>query len=486
MPSRIQLQAELEPLLVDELPFGVGDPGEPRELAGGDHVAPVGLHRLAPLVCVYPLAIEPRLLADLAHRVPERVVVDRREHDERLGALHAEAADGRQRLLDVAHRVGAERGALADARRDPGMAQPDLARAALDRGQRVAPVLRQRLGQQQLAHDLVEHQVEQVVLGRHVGVERHRPDADAGGDVAHRDGLVARVVGDRERRLDDLLARQRLRGACTPAWLAHGARWTGPDRRPPAIAGSLAASATAATASSPPTATSLVIARLHFVQCTATVRRTMTVHRTNHPAISATGLGKRYGDRWVLRDVDLDVPAGTVLGLLGPNGAGKTTAVRILTTLLRPDAGTARVAGFDVATEDARVRARIGLAGQAATVDELLTGRANLELVGRLYKLGGRAARARADELLERFCSPTPPTGSRARTPAACAAGSTSPRASSPRRRCCSSTSRRPGSTRARATSCGTSCASWSTAARRSCSPPSTWTRPTGWPTASR
>jgi ABC-2 type transport system ATP-binding protein len=129
----------------------------------------------------------------------------------------------------------------------------------------------------------------------------------------------------------------------------------------------------------------------------------MTVHRTNLPAISASGLGKRYGDRWVLRDVDLDVPAGTVLGLLGPNGAGKTTTVRILTTLLRPDEGSARVAGFDVATEAARVRARIGLAGQAATVDELLTGRANLELVGALYKLGQRAARARADELLERF-----------------------------------------------------------------------------------
>ena len=129
----------------------------------------------------------------------------------------------------------------------------------------------------------------------------------------------------------------------------------------------------------------------------------MTVHRTNLPGISAAGLGKRYGDHWVLRDVDLDVPAGTVLGLLGPNGAGKTTTVRILTTLLRPDEGRAWVAGYDVATEDARVRARIALAGQAATVDELLSGRANLELVGALYKLGARAARARADELLERF-----------------------------------------------------------------------------------
>ena len=130
----------------------------------------------------------------------------------------------------------------------------------------------------------------------------------------------------------------------------------------------------------------------------------MTVHRTNtSPAIVAAGIGKRYGERWVLRDVDLDVPAGTVLGLLGPNGAGKTTTVRILTTLLAPDAGSARVAGFDVAGEAPRVRARIGVAGQAATVDGLLTGRGNLELVGRLYKLGARAARERADELLERF-----------------------------------------------------------------------------------
>jgi ABC-2 type transport system ATP-binding protein len=129
----------------------------------------------------------------------------------------------------------------------------------------------------------------------------------------------------------------------------------------------------------------------------------MTVHRTKLPAISTEGLGKRYGDAWVLRDVDLDVAPGTVLGLLGPNGAGKTTTVRILTTLLRPDAGSARVAGYDVATEAPRVRARVGLAGQAATVDGLLTGRANLELVGMLYKLGRRAARARAAELLERF-----------------------------------------------------------------------------------
>ena len=129
----------------------------------------------------------------------------------------------------------------------------------------------------------------------------------------------------------------------------------------------------------------------------------MPVHRTTLPAITARGLGKRYGARWVLRDVDLDVPAGTVLGLLGPNGAGKTTTVKLLTTLLAPDAGYATVAGHDVVRDAPSVRARIGLAGQAATVDELLTGRANLELVARLYKLRPRAARDRAEQLLERF-----------------------------------------------------------------------------------
>ena len=119
--------------------------------------------------------------------------------------------------------------------------------------------------------------------------------------------------------------------------------------------------------------------------------------------IFAEGLGKRYGDLWALRDVDLAVPQGTVLGLLGHNGAGKTTAVRILTTLLQPTEGRARVAGHDVVAEAATVRTRIGLAGQQATVDGLLTGRANLEMVGRLYHLPRAVARARAEELLERL-----------------------------------------------------------------------------------
>jgi ABC-2 type transport system ATP-binding protein len=120
-------------------------------------------------------------------------------------------------------------------------------------------------------------------------------------------------------------------------------------------------------------------------------------------AIEATGLRKRYGSIEALRGVDLAVASGTVFGLLGPNGAGKTTAVRILTTLLKPDEGSARVAGLDVVEDGARLRARIGVAGQYAAVDENLTGFENLEMVGRLYHLGRGASRERASELLDAF-----------------------------------------------------------------------------------
>ncbi|MEU8084315.1 ATP-binding cassette domain-containing protein [Micromonospora sp. NPDC049101] len=119
--------------------------------------------------------------------------------------------------------------------------------------------------------------------------------------------------------------------------------------------------------------------------------------------VVAEGLGKRYGPTRALDAFDLTVPTGTVYGLLGPNGAGKTTAVRILTTLLRFDAGRATVAGFDVRRQPDEVRARIALTGQYAAVDETLSGRQNLELFGRLFRLGRRAARQRADELLQRF-----------------------------------------------------------------------------------
>lgn len=120
-------------------------------------------------------------------------------------------------------------------------------------------------------------------------------------------------------------------------------------------------------------------------------------------AVTAEGIRKRYGAVRALDGFDLTVPEGTVCGLLGPNGAGKTTAVRVLTTLLRFDGGRSRVAGFDISGQADQVRPRIGLAGQYAAVDELLTGRENLVMFGRLYHLKARAARQRADDLLERF-----------------------------------------------------------------------------------
>ncbi|MEV6233790.1 ATP-binding cassette domain-containing protein [Saccharopolyspora shandongensis] len=120
-------------------------------------------------------------------------------------------------------------------------------------------------------------------------------------------------------------------------------------------------------------------------------------------AIQAEGLIKRFGTTTALAGVDLAVPAGTILGVLGPNGAGKTTAVRILATLLRPDAGTATVAGYDVLRQPVAVRSRIGLTGQYASVDEELTGIENLVLIGRLLEMPKRDAKARAAELLERF-----------------------------------------------------------------------------------
>jgi ABC-2 type transport system ATP-binding protein len=120
-------------------------------------------------------------------------------------------------------------------------------------------------------------------------------------------------------------------------------------------------------------------------------------------AIQAAGLRKRYESHEALAGVDLAVPAGTVLGLLGPNGAGKTTTVRVLATLLEPDDGHAEVAGFDVVRQPHEVRRRIGLAGQYAAVDQHLTGRENLVLIGTLLHLGRRAARERAHQLLERF-----------------------------------------------------------------------------------
>jgi ABC-2 type transport system ATP-binding protein len=172
-------------------------------------------------------------------------------------------------------------------------------------------------------------------------------------------------------------------------------------------------------------------------------------------AIVAEGLRKRYGDKAALDGLDLTVARGTVHGVLGPNGAGKTTAVRILTTLLRPDEGRAEVAGHDVVRQAYDVRLRIGLLGQHAALDEELSGRQNLDLFGRLHHLGARHARVRADELLERF----------GLTDAAW----TSRPPSLPNRRSSSWTNPPPASTRAAGPRCGPRSAPSSAAVRRSC-----------------
>src|ERR1700694_3496111 len=124
---------------------------------------------------------------------------------------------------------------------------------------------------------------------------------------------------------------------------------------------------------------------------------------SEHPAVLVEHVKKRFGTVQALDGVSLEVATGTVLGLLGPNGAGKTTMVRILTTLLLPDEGRAEVAGLDVVRQTAEIRKLIGLAGQYAAVDEILTGRENIELVGRLYHLPKDETKRRADELLRRF-----------------------------------------------------------------------------------
>jgi ABC-2 type transport system ATP-binding protein len=124
---------------------------------------------------------------------------------------------------------------------------------------------------------------------------------------------------------------------------------------------------------------------------------------SQEPAIEADGLVKHFGETKALAGLDLTVPPGTVYGLLGPNGAGKTTAVRVLATLLRPDGGHARIFGRDVVAEAPAVRRTIGLTGQYAALDEYLTGRSNLIMIGQLSRLTAKAARRRADELLDRF-----------------------------------------------------------------------------------
>ncbi len=203
-------------------------------------------------------------------------------------------------------------------------------------------------------------------------------------------------------------------------------------------------------------------------------------------AIRAQGLHKRYGATTALNGFDLAVQAGSVCGLLGPNGAGKTTAVRILSTLLQFDSGHAEVAGFDVLRQATQVRYRIGLVGQHAAVDELLSGRQNLVMFGRLYHLGTAAARRRASELLEQFqarrrrrqarpavLGRDAPAARPGRQPDPIAAGAVPRRAD---HRAGPAQPQRGLGRRPRA---------GGRAARRCCSPRSTWRRPTSWPARS-
>ena len=172
-------------------------------------------------------------------------------------------------------------------------------------------------------------------------------------------------------------------------------------------------------------------------------------------AIEAVGLVKRFGKTMAVDGVDLAVRPGMVLGLLGPNGAGKTTVVRMLATLLRPDAGYARVCGADIILQADRVRELIGLTGQSAAVDEDLTRFENLLLIGRLLEVPRAEAKRRSVSCWSGSTWPTPP-GARSRpTPAACAAASTWRRAWSSGLRCCSSTSRPPAWIHAAGARCG-------------------------------
>ncbi len=202
-------------------------------------------------------------------------------------------------------------------------------------------------------------------------------------------------------------------------------------------------------------------------------------------AIEVQGVSKRFGSNRALDDVSLSVEPGTVLALLGPNGAGKTTLIRILTTLILPDTGIARVAGPDVRTEAKAIRSLIGLAGQYASVDELLTGRENLELVGLLYHLERSEYRRRAQDALERMtltdaadrAVKTYSGGMRRRLDLAASLIGRPPFSCS--------TNQLPAWTLGRETTCGPSSKSSSMKARRCFSRRSTWRRPSIWPTKS-
>ena len=177
-----------------------------------------------------------------------------------------------------------------------------------------------------------------------------------------------------------------------------------------------------------------------------------------HALIEADGLSKKFGKVQALSDLTLTLPAGQPVAILGPNGAGKTTFIRMVATLIAPDRGTLVVNGHDVVRDPMAVRRMIGLAGQSAAVEEMMTGRENLVMVARLYGQGRAEAVASASGSSSRWIWWRPPTARSGPIPAGCDGGSTSGRASSARPGCCCSTSRRPASTPSAATRCGTPC----------------------------
>lgn len=202
-------------------------------------------------------------------------------------------------------------------------------------------------------------------------------------------------------------------------------------------------------------------------------------------AIETTGLNKSFGKTVAVDGIDLSIARGGVHAVLGPNGAGKTTTIRMLSTLMRPDSGTARVLGRDILTDATEVRRRVSLTGQFASVDEDLTGSENLRLIGRLFGYPGTRARQRASELLEAFNLSEAAdrqvkkySGGMRRRLDIAASITVTPASSS-------STNRPPVSTRAAAVRCGTSSGRWWRAEQRCCSRPSTWKKPINSPTES-
>src|SRR5215470_19179979 len=390
-------------------------------------------------------------LLRFAQRGAQRVGADRLDDGKDGGLVEAQAVQRAERPLDVLQRLRAGRGTAAHEVHHPGVPVERRPHAAGQRPQ-VRPPVAGRFRCQLVALDGVDHEVEQLLLGRDVPVQRHRPRVELARDPPHADRVRPFGVRDPDRRPHDLVAGQRGRAlryvpgapfhvlfhvppeaggvavlgtegqeGCPQflvvcchrgSFLARQACWASA-----AVAGPTADISAAAAGQAGTAARAAVVLPSAGGPGLRLVHRTVIVQRTNStpydddrrdgmgeiPAIETERLTKSFGATQALSGLDLSVPQGGILGLLGPNGAGKTTAVRVLATLLRPDSGHARVLGADVVRDAAEVRHLIGLTGQYAALDEYLTGRANLVMIGQLSRLSRSQARRRAGELLARF-----------------------------------------------------------------------------------